>query len=285
MAASEGVQQVELLAGAYTFKARVAGPEDGRLVLLLHGFPESSASWIPVLETLGAQGYRAVAPDLRGYSPGARPEGVEHYAIDHLVSDVLAITGEIGGHVFDLVGHDWGGMIAWHVAARYPQRLRTLSVLSTPHPSAFRAALAGELGGDQAERSWYVDWFQEPGVAEDALLDQGGARLRRFMGTDPEMVERHMAVLGDRPALTAALNYYRASSFKEPAPMEAVTLPTLYVWSTDDPALGREAAEATATYVEGPYRFEVLDGVGHGIPTEAPDEVSRLLIEHISSVA
>ena len=282
MTASE---QVELLAGAYTFTARVAGPEDGRLVLLLHGFPESSASWLGELDALGEAGYRAVAPDLRGYSPGARPDGVEHYAMDHLVSDILAITGEIGGHSFDLVGHDWGGLIAWHVAARYPQRVRTLTVLSTPHPTAFRAALAGELGGDQAERSWYADWFQEPGVAEESLLAEEGARLRRFMGTDAAVVDRHMAVLGNGPALTAALSYYRANSFKEPVPIEPVTVPTLYVWSTDDVALGREAAEATGDHVEGPYRFEVLEGVGHGIPTEAPAEVSRLLIDHISSVA
>src|SRR3954470_19516405 len=147
------------------FSARAAGPEDGRLVLLLHGFPQSSYSWRSQLEALGAAGYRAVAPDQRGYASGARPVGTEHYAIPHLVADVLAIADDMGGHEFDLVGHDWGGAVAWQVAGRYPERLRTLTVLSTPHPASLTRTLSDAVG-DQRERSSYMQFFRRPDEPE-----------------------------------------------------------------------------------------------------------------------
>jgi pimeloyl-ACP methyl ester carboxylesterase len=127
---------VRIPVGEDTFDARVAGPEDGELVLLLHGFPQTSYSWRSQLEALGAAGYRAVAPDQRGYSAGARPAEVERYAIPALVGDVIAIADELGGHRFHLVGHDWGAAVAWQVAGRHQDRLRSLTVLSVPHPSA-----------------------------------------------------------------------------------------------------------------------------------------------------
>ncbi|MEA3055414.1 MAG: hypothetical protein QOD30_846, partial [Actinomycetota bacterium] len=135
---------MQIAVGENTFEARVAGPDDGEPVLLLHGFPQTSYSWRAQLEALGAAGYRAIAPDQRGYSPGARPTEVEAYAIEHLVADVVGMADALGLERFDLVGHDWGAAVAWATAITRPDRVRSLAALSVPHPDAFRRALQGE---------------------------------------------------------------------------------------------------------------------------------------------
>jgi pimeloyl-ACP methyl ester carboxylesterase len=285
---SDVIEDIEITTGGMTFRARAAGPEDGRLVLLLHGFPQTSASWSATLQDLAGDGYRAVAFDQRGYSPGARPDALAAYRLQHLVADVLAVADDIGGHRFDLVGHDWGGYIAWAAAAWHPQRIRSLAIASTPHPIAFAAALRGDLGGDQAQRSWYVDFFrQEGGAAEKALLgdDGKGEQLRgMYAELPPEHADEYVSVLTEPGALTAALNYYRATYFADTPSVGTIDVPTLYVWSTGDTALGREAAEATAASVTGPYRFAELDGVSHWIPDVASEAFDRLLLEHLASV-
>ena len=270
-----------------TFRARTAGPDDGRLVMLLHGFPETSASWERQIDALAAAGYRVVAPDQRGYSPGARPEGVEHYAIGHLMADVLAIADWFGAHKVDVVGHDWGGMVAWALAIHYPERLRSLTAVSTPHPAAFAAALRDE-GADQRQRSGYVDIFRKVGEGEDLFLADNAAGLRRLYGSNgssPEAAKEYISVLTQPGAITAALNWYRATSFSDGGDQGPVTVPTLYVWSDGDVALGPDAAKLTADHVTGPYRFEPLEGVSHWIPEEAPDRLNQFLLEHLQSTS
>jgi pimeloyl-ACP methyl ester carboxylesterase len=281
------MEDFEIPVGEWTFRAQASGPDDGRVVLLLHGFPETSRAWTPTLWELDrVGGYRAVAFDQRGYSPGARPEDVAAYQIDHLVADVIAVADDLGAHRFDLVGHDWGGAIAWAVAGALGDRVRTLTVASTPHPLAFQAALRGELGGDQAGKSWYVDFFRQPEVPEQTMLADDAAGLKNlYTGMPDDAVEDYVSVLTQPGALTAALNYYRANSFAEPASIGPIISPTLYVWSTDDVALGREAAEATGQFVEGPYRFEILEGVSHWIPETGSESFNRLLIEHLDANA
>lgn len=282
---ANGIEETEIaVGGGMSFRTRIAGPADGRLVLLLHGFPQTSASWIPTMAALAAAGHRAVAFDQRGYSPGARPDGVSHYALDHLVADVMAVAYDIGGHQFDLVGHDWGGAIAWHVAGRHAERVRTLTVASTPHPAAFAAALRGELGGDQIERSSYTEFFRTPDVPERTFLADDAAALRSAYSALPEEIAAdYLAVLRQPGALTGGLNYYRATKFDEQPDPGTITAPTLYVWSNGDDYLRREAAEATAAHVAGDYRFEELDGVSHWIPETASDVFSRLLLEHLAA--
>ncbi|MDQ3569018.1 MAG: alpha/beta hydrolase [Actinomycetota bacterium] len=276
---------IELPVGDYTFSARAAGPEDGRLVVLLHGFPQSSYQWRHQLAALAEAGYRAVAPDQRGYSPGARPEGVEHYGTDHLVADVLAMVDEMGAHQVDMVGHDWGAWVAWHLAARYPERLRSLTAVSLPHPVAFvDAALRGK--GDQAVRSAYIGLFRQEGIAERTLLVNDGDGLRKALvaaGLPRKEADYYVGLMRQPGALTAALSWYRAVSPEDAEGIGPITTPTLYVWSDQDAALGRDAAEATASHVEGPYRFEVMEGVSHWIPEVAAEELDRLLLEHLSS--
>lgn len=256
-------------------------------MLLLHGFPQSSWSWRRQLTRLAGAGYRAVAPDQRGYSPGARPAAVEAYAVPRLVADVLALADTMEMATFDLVGHDWGGMVAWVAGARHPDRVRSLTVVSTPHPEALRSAL---LGGDrdQAERSAYLALFQQAEEPERLLLgeDGSGDGLRRMFsstGLDPAAAEEYVALLVQPGALTAALHWYRAMDPADVEGLPPVVVPTLYVWSTGDAALGRAAAESTAERVAGRYRFEVLDGVSHWIPEAAPDDLGRLLLDHLAS--
>lgn len=269
-------------ADGFAFSARAAGPDDGRPVLLLHGFPQTSRCWAAELEALAAEGFRAVAFDQRGYSPGARPDDVGAYKPAALVSDVLQVADACGFERFDLVGHDFGGMVAWMVAGHHPDRVRTLAVASTPHPAAFRSSYKGS--SDQNERSGYMRSFRstERGEAEGQLLAGGAAALRSvYAGLDPTAVDEYVEVLSHPGALVAAIDWYRSMSGTASAATPAAPMPTLYVWSDEDPALGRDAAESTAAHVSGPYRFEVLEGVGHWIPELAADRFTRLLLEHL----
>ncbi len=280
-----GITVREIDANGWTFTTRTAGPDDGPPVILLHGFPQTSLSFSSQLLALGEQGFRAVAPDQRGYSPGARPTGVRNYLLEDLIADVGALADTLGMESFDLVGHDWGGLVAWAFAGRHPRRVRTLTAVSTPHPRALAAALSGG-DPDQAERSSYLAVFREPDVPEQLLLgeDLSGEGLRQVFATqsiDPARAEGYVEVLSVPGALTAALNWYRANDLSVDVDMGPITMPTMYVWSTGDIALGRAAAEATAGWVEGPYRFEVLEGVSHWIPEAAPDDLNRLLCEHL----
>ncbi len=265
--------------GGLVFDALVAGPDDGERVLFLHGFPQSSAIWEPQLEALAGAGYRAAAFDQRGYSPGARPEGVEQYRIEHLVGDALAAAGEGPFHV---VGHDHGAVVSWHLAAKHSGRVRSLTALSVPHPLAFVTALASP-DSDQRIRSRYISLFREVDVAERRLLGGGLAALLRASGY-PWDVDERVRAMSEPGALTAALNWYRAMDVGLVAGVGRITVPTLFVWSTEDVALGRDGAEATGGYVDGPYRFEVLDRVSHWIPEEVPEVVTRLLLDHLASV-
>jgi pimeloyl-ACP methyl ester carboxylesterase len=272
---------MEIRVGDWVFEALVDGPSDGELVLLLHGFPESAAEWHAVLPQLAAAGCFTVAPNQRGYSPGARPVGVGSYHITHLVDDVLGLADELGSHEFHLVGHDWGALVAWAVAAWHPDRVRTLTIVSVPHPQPFAAARASDP--DQRTRSEYIATFREPDAPEHRFLDDAAAILQLAVSeAGAEIAAEHVRVLTDPGAMTAALNYYRAwdDVLDTVGPIE---VPTLFVWSTNDVALGRVAAEATKDYVTGPYRFEVFEGISHWIPEVAPDDLARLALEHFDS--
>jgi pimeloyl-ACP methyl ester carboxylesterase len=276
------METIELVVGPHRHHALADGPVDGELVLLLHGFPETSYEWRQQITTLGRAGYRAVAPDQRGYAPGARPAALEEYHVDHLVADVLGFADALGAERFHLVGHDWGGFVAWYTGGRHGERLRTLTVVSTPHPAPFRSAMrSGD--SDQGERSSYMQWFRTSEaeatfLADDAaLLDAAYAEHPR----DAAAEYRRVFTADDGAALTGGLNWYRANDFG--ATIGPITVPTMYVWSTDDVALGREAAEGTGAQVSGPYRFEVLEGVSHWIPEVAADALDALLLDHLAT--
>jgi pimeloyl-ACP methyl ester carboxylesterase len=281
------VPETLIVVGDLTFDACIDGPEGGTGVLLLHGFPQTSLAWSAALPALAGAGYRACAFDQRGYSPDARPAEVEAYRIPDLVGDVLGVADALGFDRFHLVGHDWGGAVAWQVAGRHADRVLTLTVVSTPHPAAFGAALAGELGGDQQQRSGYIEMFRAPD-SQDQFLANDAQGLRMLFGVSgmPEGGgDRYVEALGTPEALGAALNWYRAADLTLVEGVGPITMPTMYVWSTEDPALGREPAEATGAHVAGPYRFEVLEGVGHWVPEAAPDRMNALLIDHLTAAS
>jgi pimeloyl-ACP methyl ester carboxylesterase len=282
------IERFDIAANGFTFSSIAAGDKAGRPVVLLHGFPQTSWEWHHQIEALADAGYRALAFDQRGYCKGARPQEVGAFRIGELVKDVLAVADAQGWEAFDLVGHDWGAIVAWALAATHPQRLRTVAPVSVPHPGAFAEAL-GAGDADQAGRSSYIEVFRrEGGVAESLLLgeDGSGDGLRAMFAatgfpSDGEDAGVYVSAMREPGALTAALNWYRAMTAEEFAGIGPVTVPTLYVWSTEDVALGRRGAEATVDWVAGPYRFEVLEGVSHWIPEAAPRELNELLLEHL----
>ena len=268
-----------------TFTADVAGPADGPIVLLLHGFPESRHSWRDALPALAGAGYRAVAPDQRGYSPEARPDPTDlsNYAFDKLVADAVDIVAESGGdgRRFHLVGHDWGGQVSWGVAAAHPDRLASLTILSRPHPKSFRRALLKE-DGDQKHRSRHHRAFLDAETGK-LLLQDDARRLRDGMfgqGVPAEAMEQHLKVLGNQKAIEAALAWYRANVGLA-ADIGTIELPTLYIWGDADATVGPDAAHGTGEFIAAAYAMEVLPGVGHFIMDQAPAKATELMLAHI----
>jgi pimeloyl-ACP methyl ester carboxylesterase len=270
-----------------TFDAITAGEAGAPLVLLLHGFAESMHCWRAQVASLGDMGYRAIAPGQRGYSPGARPDPREfsHYLIDRLMDDAMAIVAASGyGEArFHLVGHDWGGSIAWGLADRHHERLASLTILSRPHPNAFNRALQ-MIDGDQAKRSKHHKAFLEPDAADVVLADDAKWLRDRLAanGVPAEAIAAHLAVLGNKEAMEAALAWYRARGAIR-GPLGPIRVPTLYIWGDADDTVGRTAAEGTKDFIAAPYQFEVLRGVGHFAADQAPDRVSELVLAHVEA--
>ncbi|WP_410659354.1 alpha/beta fold hydrolase [Amycolatopsis sp. lyj-112] len=262
---------------AGTFDAVAAGPRHGRKVLLLHGFPEFGIEWEHQLRALAAAGYRAVAPDQRGYSPGVRPAEVEHYHLDYAVRDVRAMADALGWHRFDLVGHDWGAAVAWIAAAKYARRVRSLTAVSVPHLGAF--AEARRTDPAQQEASKYMEFFRQPApIPENSILASGPPKLP---GVAPEKCAEYFRRLSRPGALTVALNWYRANDFE--GYEQRVSVPTLFIASTKDPMVAPSGIHATKNWVSGRYRLEVLEGIGHNIPEQAPEATSTSLLAHLAS--
>jgi pimeloyl-ACP methyl ester carboxylesterase len=278
------MNRIEIAPGL-VFDALTAGEAGAPLVLLLHGFAESFHTWRAQLPALAAAGFHAVAPSQRGYSAGARPDAADpqNYHFDRLVEDAMAVADRCGGEGrrFHLVGHDWGGSIAWGIADKYPARLASLTVLSRPHPNAFNRAL--ELpDGEQKHRSRHHRAFLEPDAASVVLADDARWLTERWdaSGMPRAAQEEHLSVLGNPAAMEAALAWYRARGAIR-SPLGVIEVPTLYIWGDADDTVGRAAAEWTRDWVSGPYQFAVLPGVGHFTADQAPDAVNALLLDHV----
>jgi len=268
------------------FRVIAGGQTSGDLFVLLHGFPEGAESWSKQVDVLAGAGALAVAPDMRGYGLTDAPDRVEDYAMRHLVDDVVGLIASFGRRSAHVAGHDWGAMVAWFFAIAHPEMTKSLTVLSVGHPAALADAMEDE---DQQTRSRYIDLFLMAGKAERVLGEEDGRRLRGMLGgAIPPAVVNHFVRSLERPGrLTAGLNYYRANlspdhawtSLRVDTPVEA---PTTMPWGDHDPALGRSQAESTASHVEGGFRLEVLEGAGHWLQFERPDEVSRSLVAALS---
>ena len=250
------------------FRVVDSGPSDGPVAVLLHGFPQQPACYRPVADRLNAVGVRTLVPQMRGYAPAARPTQRREYRTEALVDDVLALLDADGVEQAHLVGHDWGAAPVWGMASWHPDRTASITVLSTPHPSAMLKAFRTS---NQALKSWYMAFFQLPRLPEVVVRPALGRTLRQS-GLPDDHIRQYVANAAEPGALTAALNWYRGLPFSR-RPVGRITVPTTYIWGRNDFALNRTAAELVGDYVDGPYRFVDLDA-GHWLPETEPDVVA-----------
>ncbi len=251
---------------------------DGPPVVLLHGFPDSGRLWRHQVPALAQAGFQVVVPDLRGYGRSDKPGDVAAYSISLLAGDVLAILADLKVAAAHFVGHDWGAALAWGLASLAPGCVDHLAVLSVGHPATFRRTPR------QREKSWYMLLFQFPGVAERWLSGDDWANFRTWTGhPDADGVIADLEADG---SLTPGLNWYRANvppeSWVAPPPeLPPVQAPTMGVWSSGDPALTEIQMTDSARNVAGPWRYERLDGPGHWMQLDAPDQVNALLLDFL----
>jgi pimeloyl-ACP methyl ester carboxylesterase len=273
----------EIEANGMTFRAREHG--EGVPVLLLHGFPETSRMWVPLMERLADEGFHCLAPDQRGYSPGARPADATEYTYDLFAADVFGLMDAMGWKRAHLIGHDWGAAAGWAAVDAEPGRAMSWVPMAVPHIQAFGSAIRENT--DQQERSRYILFFQQVGTAEDALSANDYQALRDLYKDThpPEEIEEYIAVLSEEGALTAALNWYRGTLGIQPErglnrDWKTVATPTLHIWGRNDMAIGRDATMACRQYMTGPYGLLELD-CGHWIVQEAFEEIAGPIVTHL----
>ncbi|MFE0749749.1 alpha/beta fold hydrolase [Gordonia sp. NPDC058843] len=267
--------------GPYTFDVTDAGPADGEPIVLLHGFPQRASCWEFVAPSLHDNGFRTLAPDQRGYSPGARPTRRRDYVQGELASDVLALLDAAGIERAHVVGHDWGAIVAWTLAAHHSDRVKTLTALSVPHSGAFLRAMPR----GQVFRSWYMAAFQVP-VLPEKLLGWAMRTQPDFgerMGLPQPFASRVAAEIGAYGALPGALGWYRAMLLPDkrstPRP---VGVPTTYVWGDADIAIGDASARLCSGWVEANYEFIVLPGADHWLPEAHPGDVAAAILARVA---
>lgn len=258
---------------------RVVDEGEGLPVVLLHGFPDSSYLWRNQIPALVEAGFRAVAPDLRGFGESAKPEAVEEYAIPLILGDVRGILDSLEIEKCRLIGHDWGAAVAWIYTVFDAARIEKLVAISVGHPAAFRSG-----GMDQRAASWYMYIFQFHGIAEELLERNDWRWFREWIdwlgGGD---IDRYVEGLSRPGALTAGLNWYRANAppgslLAEVPALPPVEVPTLGIWSTGDRALTEEQMVESSKYVSSEWRYERFDGCGHWIPLHRPEELNSLIL-------
>lgn len=265
--------------GGVGIEVSVSGRDDGKPVLLLHGFPDSGRVWRHQVPALVDGGFRVIVPDLRGYGASDKPNSVDAYGAGRLLGDIIAVLGHTDAPRAHIVGHDWGAALAWALAMFMPDRVDHLVALSVGHPVPFRTA-----GLEQKQKSWYMLLFLFEGVAERWLSQNDWANFRQWAGhPDADAV---IAELEANGSLTPALNWYRAnlpaeSWIEDPPQRVPVQAPTLGIWSSGDPAATEAQMVDSAKHVAGDWRYERLDGVGHWLQLEAPETINRLLLDFL----
>ncbi|MFT3661849.1 MAG: alpha/beta fold hydrolase [Gordonia sp. (in: high G+C Gram-positive bacteria)] len=250
-------------------------------VVLLHGFPQGAYTWDALTPMLNARGFRTVCPDQRGYSPGARPKGRINYRTGLLVDDAAALIEQLGDGPVHVVGHDWGAVVAWRLAASRPDLVRTLTAVSVPHSAAYVRSL---LTSDQAVRSWYIYLFQPPFLAEQLAkrFPAAADKVLRSTGMDDELLAATREKFFDRGSLPGSLNWYRAMMLNAPHDMTRhVAVPTTHVWSTNDVALARKGAQITGEYVDADFDLRVIEGADHWLPEHRTGELAEIVLDRI----
>jgi pimeloyl-ACP methyl ester carboxylesterase len=279
------ITQHDIPANGLTFHCREAGPHTGEPVILLHGFPETSHMWMRLMPKLADAGYHCLAPDQRGYSPLARPDGVDNYRYEDIAADVVALAGAWGAPRFHLVGHDWGALCGWAVVDLYPDRVASWTAMSVPHAKAFATAVR-----DDPEEEPYrqlLQLFVTPGVPETAAAANDFAMLRNaWSASDAQEVDAYLSVFRQPGAMTGALNWYRASraharSLEDAGvPFGPVSVPSQLIWGNKDDYIRRMSVDLAAPYMKGPYRVVEIEA-GHWLAQEKPAEVLAATLEHL----
>lgn len=279
------ITQVEANGMVFRGRAGNVNCASAEPVMLLHGFPETSAMWEELIAALVEEGYRCFAPDQRGYSRGARPSELSEYAYDKLVSDVVALADVLGFKRFHLVGHDWGSMLGWAALRICPDRVISWTAMSVPHVDAFRSAITSDA--DQQQRSWYLSLFMVPEEPEKMFTGNDYATLRELWAAMPDyQLREYLNILSEPGALTAAINWYRANptllKVDKATEFGPVVHPTLLIWGNTDIAVGRVAVEGTRPLMHGRYKLVELDA-GHWLVQEQPERVREEILRHLQA--
>jgi pimeloyl-ACP methyl ester carboxylesterase len=253
---------------------------EGPAVLLLHGFPDTHRLWRHQIPALTSAGLRAVAPDLRGRGESGRPATVQEYTVARSVEDMRRILDALGIERAHVVGHDFGAVVAWVLAALHPDRVDRLVVMSVGHP-----ATAQRRTIEQREKAWYTLLFQFEDVAERLLTANDWTLFRQWLRNDGDL-ERYIADLSRDGALTAGLRWYRANlaphlQLQPPPPLPPITAPTLGIWSAGDHYVTEDRMIASAEHVTGPWRYERIDAVSHWMQLDAPRKVNGMLLDFL----
>jgi pimeloyl-ACP methyl ester carboxylesterase len=262
--------------GGVGIEVFIDGPADGEAVLFMHGWPDTHDLWRHQIEALSSAGYRTIAPDLRGFGASDKPQDVDAYQLKNTVFDMLAVLDATGTASAHLVAHDWGAAAAWGFTAFLPDHVRSLTTLSVGHPNAFRDA-----GVEQRARSWYMLLFNFERIAEEWFEQNKELMLASHPDRD-----RVIEALAQPGALTASLGWYRANAHPRtllggPVELPRITTPVMGVWSSGDFALTERQMTGSKDYVDGPFRYERIDGAAHWMQVERPDEVTALVLDFL----
>lgn len=283
-AAGSGDGEYRIKASGLEFRARLAGQDNhGSQVLLLHGFPESSIMWEDLIQDLIQAGHRVVAFDQRGYSPGARPSGVDSYSIDGLRDDVFAVADAVGFDKFHLVAHDWGAVVGWHAVLTRPERITSWTAMAIPHITAFFDGLS--RNPDQKRRSAYMDRLRQPMLPEFLFMYWKQHNMKRLMHRlPPEQLQEYLAILSEPGAMTAVLNWYRSldpeAYLSRDESRNQIEPPTLFIWGTEDAIISPSVVESQAALFDSQYT-ELKLPVGHNPVQQDPKSVTEAVIKHL----
>ncbi|OUR93270.1 hypothetical protein A9Q87_04790 [Flavobacteriales bacterium 34_180_T64] len=262
------------------FDCRISGNENHELVLFLHGFPETSYMWIPLMDSISKLGFYCVAPNMRGYSKSACPKGKKHYTIDKLTDDAINIASTFSKESFHLVAHDWGAAIGWNLVYQNPKRIISYTALSVPHIKAFSQAIV--LDKDQKKKSQYIKNFQIPFLPEINIRKNNFAVFRRlWKHSSNDEIEDYLSVFKSKRCLTASINYYRANYkiFRNNS-IGDIKKPTLFIWGEHDLAIGNYGVENNHKYMKDYYKFVQLE-TGHWLIQTAFKQVNNEIVEHL----
>jgi epoxide hydrolase 4 len=271
--------------------AMTAGPEDGEPVILLHGFPEFWYSWRKQIQPLADAGFRVLAPDQRGYNLSDKPPGIRNYQLDRLVKDIVGLIDHLGVEKVSLIGHDWGAAVAWTLAIQYPEKLNRLVILNVPHPGIRKSII--KVIPKQVLKSWYIGFFQIPFLPEYLLRANNWAAAGRALvkssrpGTYNLVdLQKYREAWSEGSAITSMLNWYRAMLRFPSAGLSGarITIPVRMLWGVHDVALSRELAAHSIDLCED-GRLTYFENATHWVHQEEPEEVNRLIIEFLTSLA